>query len=131
MRWIILLATALLACACSKSGASKVERSSLDEAAVALAKKGLAPDKLDEVRLASVPARTCRAGAVHDLDLILCELDEGVEPKKAEEAGLKVVGETTGTALASGRVLLILADRRGADPSGKRMNEIARAFAGR
>jgi len=47
-----------------------------------------------------------------------------LEPASAQSAGRALVGETTGAAIASGRLLLVVADRRSADPNGRRINEM-------
>jgi hypothetical protein len=74
---------------------------------------------------------SCRAGKVKGIDATLCDFKDADAAKRAEAAGLAQVQDTTGLAIADGKVLLVLADRARSDPSGKRINEIAKAFRNR
>ncbi|MBA3821230.1 MAG: hypothetical protein H0X17_20265, partial [Deltaproteobacteria bacterium] len=46
------------------------------------------------------------------------------ESKTAEAPGLAWVGEATGMSQAAGKVLVVAADRRKADPSGRTINQV-------
>jgi len=46
------------------------------------------------------------------------------EAKAAEDAGLTWVGDTTGASQAAGKVLVVVADRRKGDPSGRTINQM-------
>jgi len=46
------------------------------------------------------------------------------EAKTAEAKGLEWVGEATGMAQASGKVLVAASDRRKSDPSGRTINQL-------
>jgi hypothetical protein len=70
----------------------------------------------------------CRAGTVASLDTTVCEFADAGAAKKAERAAEKSIGETTGISMAAGRMLLVVADRKKADPEGRKMNQIAAAF---
>jgi hypothetical protein len=72
----------------------------------------------------------CRSGTVGGVDVELCSYADDAAAKKAEDKGLTVVGETTGVSLAQGSMLLIAADRRKADPSGRTINQLAKLFRG-
>jgi hypothetical protein len=72
----------------------------------------------------------CQSGTVGGVDVELCNFSDASAAKKAEERGLSVVGETTGVSISQGSMLLIAADRRKADPSGRTINQIAKLFRG-
>lgn len=74
---------------------------------------------------------SCRAGHVDGLETLLCEYPDAKAAKAAEAAGLARVGETTGTAIAKDKLLLVVADRKKVDPEGRRLNLIAKTFRGR
>lgn len=71
---------------------------------------------------------TCHSGTVSGVDVVWCAFATDAEAKAAEPKGLTWVGEATGTALASGKQLLAVVDRRAADPSGRTINAVTKAF---
>jgi hypothetical protein len=104
-------------------------RSTTIEGAVAAWKAaGLPRVELDADEAPKLSGGDCRGGAMEGLELALCEYASPEAAREATEAGLKAVGAATGAALANGRLLLIVADRDGADPDGKRINTLTRAF---
>jgi hypothetical protein len=85
-------------------------------------KGGLTPSPLTP---AQVPVgKDCQSGTVGAVDVLLCVFPSNAEARAAEEAGLGWVGDTTGAAQASGNVLVAIADRRKADPSGRTINQM-------
>ena len=85
-------------------------------------KGGLSPSPLT---VAQVPVgKDCQTGTVGAVDVLLCVFPSNAEAKAAEEAGLGWVGDTTGAAQAAGKVLVAVADRRKADPSGRTINQM-------
>jgi hypothetical protein len=68
---------------------------------------------------------------VGGVELTLCEYDDESRAKKHEAAGLDLVGEATGSSLAQGKLLLVVADRGNVDKDGKRIDTITRTFRGR
>ena len=85
-------------------------------------KGGLTPSPLTP---AQVPVgKDCQTGTVGAVDVLLCVFPSNAEAKAAEDAGLGWVGDTTGAAQASGKVLIAVADRRKADPSGRTINQM-------
>jgi hypothetical protein len=62
------------------------------------------------------------------VDVTLCEYADAAQAKAAEAAGISAIGETTGVSLSSGPLLLVLADRRKADPSGRSIHSLVRVF---
>lgn len=130
MRLALLL---LVASACGKSegeGATSIGSNTLAAATAgprdvvidAWKKGGLTPSPLTP---ASVAVGTdCQSGTVGALDVLLCVYPSKEEAKKAEDAGLAWVGEATGASQAAGSVLVVVADRRKGDPSGRTINQI-------
>ena len=70
----------------------------------------------------------CTSGTVGGVDVVLCSFSDDKAAKKAEDAGYATVGSTTGVSLSQGSMLLIAADRRKADPSGRTINQLAKLF---
>jgi hypothetical protein len=71
---------------------------------------------------------TCQSGTVSGVDVVWCSFASDTEAKAAEPKGLEWVGGATGTALVSGKQLLAVVDRRAADPSGRTINAVTKAF---
>ena len=131
----IVVLIGIIAAVAGKSGAQP-------KASIAAEPPGEAPAVLDTWKQAGLtvsaftPADgkavggTCQSGTVGGVDVELCNFSDASAAKKAEERGLSVVGETTGVSIAQGSMLLIAADRRKADPSGRTINQIAKLFRG-
>lgn len=125
--WII--AVALIGAACSKDASSKPGEAPPDDAMVAAWRKaGLEVSALTDVDAKKYLAQSCRGGTVGGVDVVLCRFDSGEDAKAAEDPGLAAVGDATGAALARGGRLLVVADRRKVDPSGRTIDAITRAF---
>jgi hypothetical protein len=121
-----LLATALaLACACGKSDGGATA-----DLVGAWQQAGLDPTSFQPID-AKALGGTCRAGKVKGVDATVCEFEDADKAKRAEAAGLAQVGDATGASIAQGKLLLVLADRSKADPSGKNIKEIAKVFRNR
>ena len=126
---------ACLACAaigCSKDDKGKGAASSgggNDDATVAAWKKaGLEVSALTDVDAKPYSAQKCSGGTVSGVDVVLCKYDTGEDAKAAEEPGLDQIGNATGASLAKGARLLVVADRRKADPSGRTIDTITKTF---
>jgi len=52
------------------------------------------------------------------------QLPSPAEAKAAEDPALTWIGETTGAAQAHGAALIVLADRKKADPNGRMINKL-------
>ena len=115
MRWALLL---VLVAGCHK----KSGPSSRDGAIYAWKKGGLQPSELTEVK--TDVGKDCATGTVNKLDVLVCTFPNDKEAKAAEDAGLKWIGDTTGASRAQGDVLIVVADRKKADPNGKIINQI-------
>jgi hypothetical protein len=83
---------------------------------------GLAPSAL-EVAKTDVGV-DCKSGVVHAVELMLCVYPTTEEATAAHDKGLAWVGDATGAAKVSGKVLVVVADRRKVDPSGKTINQL-------
>ncbi len=128
-----LLVLALAACGKSDGGGAGVTEIGSSALAAATTgprdalvdawkKGGLSPSPLTP---ASVAVGTdCQSGTVGALDVLLCVYPSKDEAKKAEEAGLTWVGDATGASQAAGQVLVVVADRRKGDPSGRTINQM-------
>jgi len=85
-------------------------------------KGGLTPSPLTPAQVAV--GKDCQSGTVGAVDVLLCVYASPSEAKQAEEAGLGWVGDATGAAQAAGPVLVVVADRRKSDPSGRTINQM-------
>lgn len=68
--------------------------------------------------------KACQTGTVKNLDVVLCELGSEDEAKAAEAKAWAWVGSTTGTAWVKEKIVVAVADRRKADPSGRTINQL-------
>jgi len=68
--------------------------------------------------------KDCQAGTVGTIEVLLCSFASPAEAKAAEDPGLTWVGAATGASRAHGPVLVVLADRKKADPSGRTINQL-------
>jgi len=85
-------------------------------------KGGLSPSPLTPATV--TVGKDCQSGTVGALDVLLCVYPSAAEAKAAEDAGLTWVGDTTGASQAAGKVLVVVADRRKGDPSGRTINQM-------
>lgn len=129
MRWTLVIAIAVAAAAplgCSKDSgkAGAPTAGSRDVVLEAWRKGGLAPSAFTAATVAF--AKDCQSGTVNNVDVLLCELPSEDEAKAAEEQGLAWIGDATGISRAAGKQLIVAADRRKADPSGKTLNQLTK-----
>lgn len=121
MRMVLLLALALFAC-------KSEEALPKNEAIVKLEAAGLKAEGMTAAN-GMIAGAECQQGKIEGIDAAACQFPDAAAAKAAEQSALSWVGEAhAGTAVASGRALLVLADRSQADPSGKRIDEISKAF---
>lgn len=118
MRWLFV-ALALAACGKAPPPTGAAARDAL---VGAWKKGGLTPS-------AFTPATTkvgkdCQSGTVDKLDVLICTFPTEDAAKQAEDAGLQWVGDTTGASQAKGALLIAVADRHKADPSGRTINKL-------
>ncbi|MEO8705733.1 MAG: hypothetical protein ABI867_37220 [Kofleriaceae bacterium] len=68
--------------------------------------------------------KDCKSGTVNNVDVVMCLYDTADAAKAAEKPGLEWVGATTGASWTSKTVMVAVADRRKADPSGRTINQL-------
>jgi hypothetical protein len=68
--------------------------------------------------------KDCTAGTVNGVEVKLCLFGAPAEAKAAEDPALGWVGQATGAAQAHGVVLIAVADRHKADPTGRTINQL-------
>jgi hypothetical protein len=71
---------------------------------------------------------TCSAGTVAGFEATLCEFENETKATQAQANGLEVVADNVGASIAAGKMLLVVADRRKSDPTGRKLNEIIKVF---
>jgi hypothetical protein len=91
---------------------------------------GLAPGKLAPIELPALVGGKCQRGDVSGVEMTVCDYPDAARAKAAEAQGLGLVGDNTGASLASGSMLLVVADRKNVDKDGKKIDQITRAFRG-
>jgi hypothetical protein len=111
------LAFIVLVAACDK-GASDPRAFILD----AWKGGGLAPSALEATK--TDVGTDCKVGVLNAVELMLCVYPSAEEANAAHDRGLAWVGDATGAAKVSGTVLVVVADRRKVDPSGKTINQL-------
>lgn len=134
MKRIALLLLLLLVAACDKEGEAKPGQgpAPADDTLIAAWKKaGLEVSPLTDVDAAPYAANKCRGGTVGGVDVVVCHYDTGEDAKAAEDAALALLEKTgapTASAIARGKSVLVVSDKRKADPSGRTINAITAAF---
>ncbi|RKG59374.1 hypothetical protein D7X30_09895 [Corallococcus sp. AB011P] len=118
MRRLSLPLVALLMAGCS---------SPVDDVLGAWKKAGESPSAFTDAG-EKLPGGKCQAGKVSGLDATLCVFDSAETARKAEEAGWGLIGDVVGSAVVSGKTLLVIADPRKEDPSGRRINALVKAY---
>ena len=116
----VLAAAAAALAACSKAG--DAARGPRDAVLDAWKAEKLAPSALSPATVAF--AKDCQSGTVADIDVLLCSFASPAEAKAAEDQGLTWVGSATGASQARGAALVVLADRKKSDPSGRTINKL-------
>ena len=124
---VVLVAMAPLL-ACTGGDAANPSSRTVDTVLVELATAGLVVEDAREADGAALGGGACKRGLVRGVEVTLCRYQDPAAARAAEPAGLTVVGETTGTALARGPLLLVVADRAGKDREGKTIDAVTRAF---
>jgi hypothetical protein len=125
MRWIlVIVVVAAIGCSKEEGKPNAPAASSRDGVLESWRKGGLAPSAFTAATVAF--GKDCQSGTVGGVDVLLCEYPSDAEAKAAEEQGYAWVGDTTGISRAAGKVLIVGADRRKADPSGKTINQLTK-----
>ncbi len=116
MRSWILIALAAFACSKGKGATSR------DGVVEAWKKGGLETSALTAAK--TDVGSDCASGTVNKLDVLVCTFKSPKEAKDAEDNGLAWVGDNTGASRAQGELLIVVADRKKADPQGKVINQV-------
>ena len=128
----IAIALAALVAGTACEGAEQASQStsapSIDEVVSAWTEVGLDATRVVPADERALGAQNCRRGPISGVDVTICIYDDASAALAARQAGLVQIGETTGTALPAGQLLLVVADRTNADPHGKAINTIAKTF---
>jgi hypothetical protein len=119
---VVVVALALALVACSKGGAFDKSGSARDAVLDAWKADKLAPSALTAASVAV--GKDCQSGTVEGIEVLLCNFASPAEAKAAEDAGLAWVGQATGASQARGAALVVLADRKKADPNGRTINRL-------
>jgi hypothetical protein len=103
-----------------------------DDALIAAWKKaGLEVSPFTEADAAPYAAQACRAGTVGGVDVVLCSYDSDEGAAAAHDPALALLekgGALTASALTRGKTLLVVNDKRKADPTGRSIDAITSAF---
>jgi hypothetical protein len=115
------LVAAVAVVACSKTAGDKA--ASPSSAVLAAWKVGnLVPSAMTPASVAF--ATDCQGGTVENIDVLLCNFPTPAEAKAAEDQALTWIGSATGASQAHGAALIVLSDRRKADPNGRTINKL-------
>lgn len=122
----LVLALSIACVACGGDGDGS--KTSADAVVAAWKAAKLDVSALTEVDPKPYSATACRGGTVSGVDVVLCSYGSGEDAQAAEELGLAQIGSATGAALVRGTRLLVVADRRKVDPSGRTIDAITKAW---
>jgi hypothetical protein len=119
---VVLLALA----ACSKSGESDKPAGGAAGARYAVIEAWksakLTPSAMTPATVTF--AKDCQSGTIEGVDVLVCSFASAAEAKAAEDQGLTWISQATGASQAHGAALVVLADRRKTDPSGRTINRL-------
>jgi hypothetical protein len=132
MKRALLLFLALAACSEEKKGGAPKGPPPNDDALIAAWKKaGLEVSPFTDSDAAAYSAQSCRAGTVGGVDVTVCSYDTGEDAAAAQDPALTLLekgGAPTASALVRGKKLLVVVDKRKADPTGRSIDAITGAF---
>jgi hypothetical protein len=129
VRTVLSIALVALAGACGDD--KPAVPSGPDAVVAAWTKAGLTVSAMTPADGTVLGGGNCRAGTVGGLDVTLCSYTDAHAADSAQAAGLASVGQATGVSLAEGTQLLVIADRRNTDPSGRTIDQLTKIFRGR
>jgi hypothetical protein len=92
---------------------------------------GLSPGGFAPIDGQSLGNGQCSAGAVNGLDVTVCGYASPELATASRGAGLAQVGSATGAAVVAGQRMLVVADRKKADPSGRSIDKLIKVFQGK
>ncbi len=117
-----VLVLALVVAACGKGDNAPTGPGARDAVIDAWKKGGLDASAFSAAQ--SAVGKDCASGTVGKVEVLVCSYPTPGEAKAAQDAGLQWVGDTTGASQARGTLVIAVADRHKADPSGKTINQI-------
>lgn len=116
------LAALLALAACSKEGGGDKPAGPRDAVIAAWKADKLTPSAMAPATVAF--GKDCQSGTVESLDVLVCNFASPAEAKAAEDQGLGWIGSATGASQVHGSALIVLADRKKADPNGRMINRL-------
>jgi hypothetical protein len=119
-RRLALLVPALALVACGKGG----DKPAGPRDAVIAAWKAdkLTPSAMSPAKVAF--GVDCQSGTVEAIDVLVCSFASPADAKAAEDPGLGWIGTVSGASQAHGSALIVVADRKKADPNGRMINRL-------
>jgi hypothetical protein len=121
MRKFVFALLALAVAACGKGGDTK-PAGPRDAVIAAWKADKLTPSAMTPATVAF--GKDCQGGTVEGIDTLVCSFGSPAEAKAAEDQGLSWIGSVTGASQAHGSALIVLADRKKADPNGRMINRL-------
>ena len=131
MRWNLMIVCAAAALASACGGDSTAKPTNTEQVIAAWKAADLGDVDLKPMEKPPLGKGDCQQGKVKGIETTLCVYEDEAAARAAQKAGLKYVGEKTGAALASGAMLLVVADRGDSDPEGRTINTLTKTFLGR
>ena len=92
---------------------------------------GLSPGGFAPVDGQALGNGQCQSGAVNGLDVTVCAYPTPEAATAARGSGLAAVGSATGAAVVEGKRMLVVADRKKADASGRSIDKLIKVFQGK
>jgi hypothetical protein len=92
---------------------------------------GLSPGGFAPVDGQALGNGQCQSGAVNGLDVTVCGYPTPDLATAARASGLAAVGSATGAAVVEGSRMLVVADRKKADASGRSIDKLIKVFQGK
>lgn len=117
---LAVLAAALALTACGKGGDKPA--GPRDAVIAAWTADKLTPPAMAPATVAF--GKDCQSGTIESIDVLVCSFASPAEAKAAEDQGLSWIGSVTGASQAHGSALIVLADRKKADPNGRMINRL-------
>jgi hypothetical protein len=119
---LAFLVAALALAACGKGGDTAKPGGPREAVLAAWKADKLTPSAMTPAKVAF--GVDCQSGTIENLDVLLCSFASPAEAKAAEDQGLTWIGSVTGASQAHGAALIVLADRKKADPNGRTINRL-------
>jgi hypothetical protein len=131
VRLIALPFLLVLLVACEEEKAKSNVAPADDALLAAWKKAGLEVSPFTDADAKPYSANKCRAGTVGGVDVTLCNYDTGEDASAAQDDALALLeksGAPTASAIPRGKSLLVVTDKRKADPTGRTIQAITAAF---